>query len=472
MLEQEGHTFVDLGLGDHVVVVEHEDEIRSRGGERVHERREHDLGRTRAPCRERLADVRGNLRAGLVDGRQEVRPEAHRIVVACVEAEPGERAVVACGREPLREQGGLARARRRHQQGQPRPVRAYEPLQQAVTRNVPRARPGRLDLRDEHRGSVHRRASLARRFVRVNPGPGRGALIPVALTIGVSRQARPTGVEMSDYELDFDRKVVVITGGGGGIGKAAARALPRRGRVRRPASRRQEVLDLARRQLDPSVTRSSSSPATSARPAARRRWSTAALERFGARRRPRQQHRDLPRRCRSSSRPRSTSRRRSTRSSARRSTPRRRRPARWSSAGGGAIVNVGSMWAIDAITATPTSAYSAAQAGRHSLTKNLAIELAPHGIRVNTVALAFVETPAYERFMTPEEARDGARLGRTGSIRSAATASLRTSSRRSSSTPATRASWITGTTHADRRRRPRRRRSSWNRRRRSGASFP
>src|SRR5215217_7121115 len=39
---------------------------------------------------------------------------------------------------------------------------------------------------------------------------------------------------------------------------------------------------------------------------------------------------------------------------------------------GGAIVNVGSMWAIDAISATPTSAYSAAQAGRHSLTKNLA----------------------------------------------------------------------------------------------------
>src|SRR5204863_9247391 len=56
--------------------------------------------------------------------------------------------------------------------------------------------------------------------------------------------------------------------------------------------------------------------------------------------------------------------------------------------GGGSIVNVGSMWALDAISATPTSAYSAAQAGRHSLTKNLAIELAPHDIRVNTVALA------------------------------------------------------------------------------------
>ena len=73
--------------------------------------------------------------------------------------------------------------------------------------------------------------------------------------------------------------------------------------------------------------------------------------------------------------------------------------------GGGAIVNVGSMWAEDAIATTPTSAYSAAQAGRHALTKNLAIELAPDRIRVNTVALAFVETPAYERFLSPADAR-------------------------------------------------------------------
>src|SRR4029078_9496617 len=73
---------------------------------------------------------------------------------------------------------------------------------------------------------------------------------------------------------------------------------------------------------------------------------------------------------------------------------------------GGAIVNVGSMWGVDAIQTTPTSAYSAAQAGRHMLAKNLAIELAPAGIRVNTVALAFVETPAYRRLMSPEEAQE------------------------------------------------------------------
>ena len=53
-----------------------------------------------------------------------------------------------------------------------------------------------------------------------------------------------------------------------------------------------------------------------------------------------------------------------------------------------------------------TSAYSAAQAGRHALTKNLALELAADNIRVNTVALAFVETPAYERFLTAEEAHE------------------------------------------------------------------
>jgi len=40
------------------------------------------------------------------------------------------------------------------------------------------------------------------------------------------------------------------------------------------------------------------------------------------------------------------------------------------------------------------------------LTKNLALELAGDRIRVNTVALAFVETPSYERFMSPDQARE------------------------------------------------------------------
>ena len=58
---------------------------------------------------------------------------------------------------------------------------------------------------------------------------------------------------------------------------------------------------------------------------------------------------------------------------------------------GGAIVQTGSMWAIQAIGATPSAAYSAANAGVHAMVRNLAIELAPYKIRINAVAPAVVE---------------------------------------------------------------------------------
>lgn len=70
---------------------------------------------------------------------------------------------------------------------------------------------------------------------------------------------------------------------------------------------------------------------------------------------------------------------------------------------GGAIVNVGSMWAHQAVLATPSSAYSMAKAGLHSLTQNLAMELAQYQIRVNCVAPAVVETPIYGAFIKPED---------------------------------------------------------------------
>lgn len=69
----------------------------------------------------------------------------------------------------------------------------------------------------------------------------------------------------------------------------------------------------------------------------------------------------------------------------------------------GAIVNVGSMWAKQAIQATPSSAYSMAKAGLHSLTQHLAMELASNNIRVNAVSPAVVETPIYEGFIPKEE---------------------------------------------------------------------
>lgn len=69
---------------------------------------------------------------------------------------------------------------------------------------------------------------------------------------------------------------------------------------------------------------------------------------------------------------------------------------------GGSIVNIGSMWAKQAIKATPSSAYSMAKAGLHSLTQHLAMELADYKIRVNAVAPAVVVTPIYGSFIQPD----------------------------------------------------------------------
>ncbi|HEP8424921.1 TPA: SDR family oxidoreductase [Pseudomonas aeruginosa] len=69
----------------------------------------------------------------------------------------------------------------------------------------------------------------------------------------------------------------------------------------------------------------------------------------------------------------------------------------------GAFVNIGSMWAKQAIAATPSSAYSMAKAGLHSLTQHLAMELAPNHIRVNAVSPAVVQTPIYEGFIPKAE---------------------------------------------------------------------
>jgi NAD(P)-dependent dehydrogenase (short-subunit alcohol dehydrogenase family) len=72
----------------------------------------------------------------------------------------------------------------------------------------------------------------------------------------------------------------------------------------------------------------------------------------------------------------------------------------------GSIVNIGSMWAKQSIEATPSSAYSMAKAGLHSLTQHLAMELARYNIRVNAVSPAVVETPIYEAFIPRDKVHE------------------------------------------------------------------
>lgn len=204
--------------------------------------------------------------------------------------------------------------------------------------------------------------------------------------------------------MSFEDKVVLITGGGGGIGKAVARRFLAEGARVALNSRRAAVLEAARDELDPGGERIELFAGDAARSETARQFVAAAVRRFGGvdvlvnstgifRVKPftDETEDDFEEAMDSILRP--------TFYTSQAAVPEMRKR------GKGAIVSVGSMWAIDAIATTPTSAYSAAQAGRHALTKNLAIELAPHHIRVNTVALGFVETPAYERFMTPQEAK-------------------------------------------------------------------
>lgn len=91
-------------------------------------------------------------------------------------------------------------------------------------------------------------------------------------------------------------------------------------------------------------------------------------------------------------------------------------------AGGGAIINVGTVLVGQAMASLPVSAAMASKGGVHALTVSWAAELARHQIRVNTLAPGIVRTPLIG---------DGADamaslhpLGRIGEVRETSDAAL------------------------------------------------
>ena len=93
---------------------------------------------------------------------------------------------------------------------------------------------------------------------------------------------------------------------------------------------------------------------------------------------------------------------------------------------GGSIINMSSQ--MGHVGGPNRAVYCATKHAVEGMTKAMAIELAPHGIRVNTVAPTFVETPLTRPFFDDPDVRrwvlDSIPLGRLGKVRDIAAAVL------------------------------------------------
>src|SRR6476659_4512284 len=152
---------------------------------------------------------------------------------------------------------------------------------------------------------------------------------------------------------EFKGRVVVITGGGGGIGKAAAARFLDEGASVVLSSRRREVLEAAKSELDADA-RIALVPGDLSSPEAAAELIDTAIDRFGS----------VDVLVNSTGIFRVTPFLEQTEEQFEEALDSILRPTFYGSqaaaramtaaGGGGAIVNVGSMWALDAITATPT----------------------------------------------------------------------------------------------------------------------
>jgi NAD(P)-dependent dehydrogenase (short-subunit alcohol dehydrogenase family) len=88
----------------------------------------------------------------------------------------------------------------------------------------------------------------------------------------------------------------------------------------------------------------------------------------------------------------------------------------------GTIINISSM--VGVVGQPNAGAYSASKGGQIAMTKNMAIDFAPDGIRVNVICPGWIQTPLVEDWFSQQKDPDAARkyifgqhpLGRIGTI--------------------------------------------------------
>ncbi|MBN9262760.1 MAG: SDR family oxidoreductase, partial [Hyphomicrobium sp.] len=85
---------------------------------------------------------------------------------------------------------------------------------------------------------------------------------------------------------------------------------------------------------------------------------------------------------------------------------------------GGSIINMSSQ--MGHVGAAARSVYCASKWAMEGMTRAMAVDLAPHGIRVNTLCPTFIETPLARRMLANEQFRNEVlkkiKLGRLGQV--------------------------------------------------------
>ena len=136
-MEQQGrHLLMAPGFPDHVIVVQHQDNRGPEPGQPGDQARDHVVGDVRGLGPQRPQDVLAvQLRAGPLQRGHDMPPEPARVVVPAVERDPREPPVLGRAGPPLGHQGGLAEARGRVDQDQPRRNRTGQLLHQRGPRH-------------------------------------------------------------------------------------------------------------------------------------------------------------------------------------------------------------------------------------------------------------------------------------------------------------------------------------------------